>query len=74
MKCMVCGNELEAGKASFMGVQGFPQMICSFISETEKKKGFFKRKGYTRIISSGEEIEAYYCSVCKRVFPAIQVD
>lgn len=67
MKCSVCGNEMEKGKTSFLSMQGFGQMLLSFSSDEEAKKGIFNRKSHDTMIMSGTETEAYYCSVCKLI-------
>ena len=52
MKCPVCNNEMEKGKSFFTSMQGLGQMILSFTSDEEAKKGLFKR----RIIKRGKSI------------------
>ena len=44
MKCPVCNNEMEKGKSFFTSMQGLGQMILSFTSDEEAKKGLFKRQ------------------------------
>lgn len=67
MKCSNCGQEMKKGKLSFMTIQGLGQMMLSFTSEEDEKKGFFKRKAKDRIILSGEETEAYLCTCCNGI-------
>lgn len=74
MKCSVCGSEMEKGKASFSSMQGLEPMILSFLSDEEAKKGFFKRKSHDKIIMSGTETEAYYCSICKSIVAIMKED
>ena len=74
MKCPYCGNEMEKGKATFMAVQGFGQMLASFTSDEESAKGFFKRKTQDKMILSGAEEEAYYCPFCKKLMPVFDVE
>ena len=47
MKCSVCGNEMEKGKSSFTSMEGFGQMILSFTSDEEAKKGLFTKTSHT---------------------------
>ena len=72
MNCPKCDKEMEAGTVSFMGVQGFPQIMCDFVSDAEKSKGIFKRKTQTKIILPGSETDAYYCAECDLTIPLIK--
>ena len=72
MNCPKCNKEMEAGTVSFMGVQGFPQIMCNFVSNDEKSKGIFKRKTQTKIILSGSEASGYSCTECDLILPLIQ--
>ena len=72
MNCPKCNKEMETGTVSFIGVQGFPQIMCNFISNDEKSKGIFKRKAQTKIILSGSEASGYYCTECDLILPLIQ--
>ena len=72
MNCPKCKKEMETGTVSFMGMQGFPQIMCNFVSDDEKDKGIFKRKTQTKIILSGSEASAYYCAVCDLTIPLIK--
>lgn len=74
MKCSVCSNEMEKGKSIFTSMQGFGQMILSFTSEEEVKKGLFKRQSHDKIIMSGTEVESYYCSKCKSIVTITKED
>lgn len=74
MKCSVCGNEMEKGKAFFTSMQGLGQMILSFTSDEESPKGLFKRQSHNKIIVSGTEVESYYCSKCKSIITIIKED
>lgn len=67
MKCPVCNNEIEKGKSIFTSMQGSEQMILSFTSDEEAKKGPFKRQSHDKMIMSGTESESYYCSKCKLI-------
>lgn len=72
MKCPICNAEMETGTASLMGLQGFSQMICSFTSEQEKSKGLLKRKTQTKILLSGAEAAAHYCTECDIIIPLLK--
>lgn len=72
MNCPKCNKEMEEGTVSYMGVQGFPQMMCNFVSKAEKSKGFFKRDTQTKIILSGNEENAYYCGECDMIISMIK--
>ena len=74
VKCLYCGKEMEKGKASFMAVQGFAQMMLSYASDEESKKSLLKRKTQDKIILSGEEAETYYCSCCKKIMPVFNIE
>lgn len=72
MKCPYCEKEMERGSVSFLAAQGFAQMILSYYSKEEAKKGIFQRKTKDKIISFGKEVEAYYCSSCKKIMPVLE--
>lgn len=72
MNCPKCNKEMETGMVSFMGAQGFPQIMCNFVSNSEKSKGIFKRKTQVKFILSGNEADAYYCSECDLTIPVIK--
>lgn len=74
MKCPYCEKEMEKGKASFMALQGFAQMMLSYTSNEESKKGFFKRKTQEKIILSGEEAETYYCTYCNKIVSVFDIE
>ena len=74
MKCPVCNNEMEKGKSTFTSIQGLGQMILSFTSDEEAKKGLFKRQSHDKIIMSGTEAESYYCSKCKSIITITEED
>ena len=72
MNCPKCKKEMDTGKVSFMGVQGFSQIMCDFVSDSEKDKGIFKQKNQTKIILPGNETDAYYCAECDLTIPLIK--
>ena len=74
MKCPVCNNEMEKGKSVFTSMQGLGQMILSFTSDEEAKKGLFKRHSHDKMIMAGTEVESYYCSKCKSIITIIEED
>ena len=74
MKCSVCGHEMEKGKSSFTSMEGFGQMILSFTSDEEAKKGLFKKQSHNKVILSGTEAESYYCSNCKSIVTITKED
>ena len=41
-------------------MEGFGQMILSFTSDEEAKKGLFKKQSHNKVILSGTEAESYY--------------
>lgn len=74
MKCPHCGQEMKKGEMSFMTVQGFGHMILSFTSEEDERKSFFKRETKEKIILSGEEAEAYFCTCCNGVMTFLKLE
>lgn len=73
MKCPYCEKEMEKGKAAFMALQGYAQMMVSYTSNEDSKKGFFKRKTQDKIILSGEEAETYYCACCNKIMSVFNI-
>lgn len=72
MNCPKCNQEMKAGRVSFMGIQGFSQVLCTFVSDEEKNKGFFKQKTQAKILLPGNDADAYYCGECDLMIPMIQ--
>lgn len=73
MNCICCGQEMQKGQVSFMAMQGFGQMLASFVTEEEQQKNCFTRKSTDAILLSGTEVEAYYCPACHKMVPVIDV-
>lgn len=73
MNCPYCEKEMEKGKASFMTLQGIAQIMLSYTSDEESKKGFFTRKSKDKIILSGAKTETYCCSCCKKIMPILDI-
>ena len=74
MKCVYCGNEMQKGMVSFMPVHGFGPILLSFTSDDNKKRSFFKRETKDKIVFSGEEPEAYYCTDCNKIMPILNIE
>jgi len=72
MNCPYCEKEMEKGTVSFTALT-LTQMVLSYASDEESKKGFFSRKSKDKIILSGEKTEAYCCSCCKKVIPVFDI-
>lgn len=73
MNCPYCEKEMEKGTASFMALQGLTQMLLSYTSDEESKKGFFTRKSKDKIILSGEKAKTYCCPCCKKIIPVFDI-
>ena len=71
MNCPKCRKEMETGTVSFLTMRGPSKIMCNFVSDSEKGKGLFKRKTHTKLISSFNEPEAYYCAECDLIVPLI---
>ncbi len=72
MNCPYCEKEMEKGTVSFTALT-LTQMVLSYTSDEESKKGFFSRKSKDKIILSGEKTEAYCCPCCKKVIPVFDI-
>lgn len=71
MKCPKCEREMKQGEASFMSMQGLEQISVSFTADSEKGKGFFRRRTENKIVCSGDKTKSYYCSYCNKIVPFI---
>ena len=71
MDCPFCGAKMAQGKAAFLPIQGFAQVMVSFTGEEEAQKRFWKRKTQDTVLSAGEEAAAYYCASCQKLLPVL---